>query len=301
MKYSLKIALLLCTLVPQASSLYSATAGAGAQKPTSQQLKELFRAIVSGNTATVSQIINLHPNIVNATCDHKSSELGKDPWEEEFFREIHAANAAKKANEARLEKFLTAVKSGDSVAVTQMMSLNPKTIDETYKDKTLFQLILLSPETPDPIIYEIVKAGYNVNTVDTHRNRLFLGSTALYQAATQKNINRVRMLLMLEADPRAGEIERDAEKRGHYQVSFFLRVREKFLEKHIAQRKITEETMNTGISQINAERTALIVASLHTGPFRDPSQQWWPEEVAKVVAGYLTIPSYSETVIEKEY
>jgi len=124
MKYTLKKAFLLCTLVFQASSLYSAAAGAGAEEPTEDQLKEFF----------------------------------------------------------------TAAKSGDVVTVKRMMGLYPEIVDETHEDDTLFRKILLLSGTPDAIIYAIIKAGYNVNTVDTPDNGLTRGFTALSQAAARGEV-----------------------------------------------------------------------------------------------------------------
>jgi len=63
MKYTLKKAFLLCTLVFQASSLYSATAGAGAQKPTQRQLEQFRLLIYDNNTAAVQQMIQMYPGI----------------------------------------------------------------------------------------------------------------------------------------------------------------------------------------------------------------------------------------------
>ena len=61
----------------------------------------------------------------------------------------------------------------------------------------------------------------------------------------------------------------------------------------------TEKIINDSITEVNAERKAEAVDSLHIGPFRNPSQHEWPKEIAELMASYISIPAYSEKIVKE--
>jgi len=70
MKYTLKIALLLCTLVLQTASLYSALAGVGAKEPIPAETKNFLAAYKEDNWRQVEDIMRRFPSVVNQIPDN---------------------------------------------------------------------------------------------------------------------------------------------------------------------------------------------------------------------------------------